>query len=262
MSLVDLLRAGHLQPGLELSPRESARFGVGIARVEVGPASSTTVEDILKVTDDSGADIVVVRYPADRVSWAATLASGLRIAFHADTIVYWQLTDPQPTPLGDGSRFRAAGKDDRVLVDRVATSTFDDYDSHYRANPALAASAIGAGYAEWAVNQIEGKESDVLLVERESEVSAFVAIERSGRQSEITLSGVAPDARGRGAYRSSMAAAETFVAQRGDESLVISTQVHNIVVQRVWAERGYIPIHAFDTVHLVRPDLAPNAAVR
>jgi hypothetical protein len=137
----------------------------------------------------------------------------------------------------------------------LARSAFSDYGSHYRANPRFDVAAIAPGYAEWASVQVEASESDVLVVSQQGVDVAFVAMHRSRRRSEITLSGVPQVARGRGAYRASMAVAETSAAEHGHDSLVISTQVHNTVVQRVWADRGYLPVHAFETVHFLRPDL-------
>jgi GNAT superfamily N-acetyltransferase len=262
MSLADLLRAHDLPQTLSVAPSETARFGVSVARVEIAPGSPATAEDVLQLADDSDAAVVVVRFPADRVSWSAALAAGARTAFHADTIVYWEHSGPEPADPGEGFDCRVAGPADRALVHDLAADTFADYGSHYRANPVFDPAAIGPGYAEWAVNQIDGATSTVLIVDAKSGPAAFVAVGHDGTQSEITLSGVSPSARGRGAYRASMAAAETFAAGRGDDSLVISTQVHNLVVQRVWAARGYVPVHAFDTVHLVRPAPAGATGLR
>ena len=84
---------------------------------------------------------------------------------------------------------------------------------------------------------------------------AFAAIELAADHGEICLAGVSPQARGRGYYHEILASAERYVADRGLHTIVISTQVHNVPVQRVWAGRGYRPILAFETMHFVVPEL-------
>ena len=62
-------------------------------------------------------------------------------------------------------------------------------------------------------------------------------------------------AQGRGIYAHLLAEVERRAAERGAAEVVISTQGHNVRVQRVWARYGFEPVHAMLTVHLVRPEL-------
>ena len=258
MSLAGLLGANELPDGIEPSDTESRRFGVAVARVEIGPENICSASDVVELVERTDADVVVVRYPADRVAWAAELESAGRFAFHADTIVYWELTDPSPQELPEGVTARVARPDESGLVHDLAHSAFADYGSHYRANPLFDRDDIALGYAEWAAAQVEPAGSAVLVLSHHGKDVAFAAVDLSAPRSEITLSGVAQWGRGRGAYRASMAIAETASADQRCDALVISTQVHNTVVQRVWAGRGYLPIHTFETVHFVRRGMAPG----
>jgi hypothetical protein len=262
MSLVSLLGANDLPGQLLPSPIETNRFGIGVARVEIGPDSKAAATDVVDLIEQCDIDVVVVRYPADRVSWAAEFSSGRRSVFHADTIVYWELAHPHTVALGDGFAFRIAQAGERDLVDDLARSAFTDYGSHYRANQLFDPADIALGYAEWATSQVAVTSSSVLVVSRGGDDVAFAAIDHADPRSEITLSGVPEWARGQGAYRASMEVAEIFSAKRESEGLLISTQVHNTVVQRVWARRGYLPIHTFETVHFIRHGLPAGSGSR
>jgi hypothetical protein len=235
---------------------------VSVGRVDIGPGNKCTASDLVALVERSAPDVVVARYPADRVSWPAAFGSADRLVFHADTIVYWELANPRPQDLPQGLTGRVAQPGDVALVHELARSAFADYGSHYRANPLFERDDIALGYAEWASAQVGAPASSVLVVSQHGEDVAFAALDLSLARSEITLSGVSQWGRGRGAYRASMAIAETLSAEQRCEALVISTQVHNTVVQRVWAARGYLPIHTFETVHFVRHGLPASSGSR
>jgi GNAT superfamily N-acetyltransferase len=252
VSLAGLLGARDLPDRVEVSAVETARFATTIGRIEVGPDSRCSAVDVLDLVAAAEPDVVVLRYPADRVAWPAAFARGVRTVYHADSIVYWEYGLAAPVELAPGTTTRVATVEERELVHDLARSAFADYGSHYRANPRFSPTDIALGYAEWAAHQVDQPGSAVLIVSEQGSDVAFGAVELDGNRSEITLSGVPQGSRGRGAYRASMAAAEQLSRERGCESIVISTQVHNTVVQRVWARRGYLPVHAFETAHFVR----------
>jgi GNAT superfamily N-acetyltransferase len=62
-------------------------------------------------------------------------------------------------------------------------------------------------------------------------------------------------AQGRGRYAVLLAACAAEAHRRGLSRLIISTQVHNVRVQRAWARLGLRPFAAIETVHAVRRNL-------
>ena len=59
---------------------------------------------------------------------------------------------------------------------------------------------------------------------------------------------MAPEAQGRGAGRSLMV--EELKSCKAEASeMVISTQVTNVAVQRVWCRVGFAPAHSYYTFH-------------
>jgi GNAT superfamily N-acetyltransferase len=260
VSLASLLDATELPGAIVASPVESRRFDLSVGRLDVGPSLRCEADDLLDLVERAAPDVVIGRIPAERVSWPARLARGRRTVFHADSLVYWDQTlDPRastfaPTP------YRVVGTEDRASVEALARATFHDYPSHYLANPLFRAEDVGAGFGEWAASFVDGPGRALITVADGGWPGAFAAIELAADHGEICLAGVSPQARGRGYYHEILASAERYVADRGLHTIVISTQVHNVPVQRVWAGRGYRPILAFETMHFVAPGLLTRGA--
>ena len=61
--------------------------------------------------------------------------------------------------------------------------------------------------------------------------------------------GVAPEAQGRGIYRSLMIGAMLWFRTRGTARMVVSTQVTNAAVQKVWTRLGFEPWKSNYTFH-------------
>jgi hypothetical protein len=74
---------------------------------------------------------------------------------------------------------------------------------------------------------------------------------------EIELAGIVPDRQRGGLYAHLLRGIHDGARHAGADRVVISTQSHNIGVQRAWARLGYEPIDAIETVHLVREGLLP-----
>lgn len=255
-----------LAPGVVAgpSPYDSARFGIAVDRISVSAASAATLEDVLDAINASTADVVVLRYPADRMSWFAALTELDRTAIVADNLVGWKLATGQgrrPPPLPGGLEIVdsvSAAEMDAMIVD-----AFRDYGNHYRANPLFDPALVLAGYQEWARREIT---SGVVAIrntesrDRESGMLGFVTYGAASGVAEIELSGVVSGAQNAGLYHHLLAGTEGRAASRGIESVVISTQSRNVRVQRRWADYGFKPVLSIFTVHLIRRGLLRNPA--
>ena len=82
-----------LAPGVVAgpSPHDSARFGIAVDRISISAASVATLEDVLEEINASTADVVILRYPADRMRWFAALTELDRTVIVADNLVGWEL---------------------------------------------------------------------------------------------------------------------------------------------------------------------------
>ena len=243
---------------LRTSPLESRRFGLTISRADIPLAVTDPdpLETVLDLLGSDASDLVVLRYPADRVDWFGRLLDTGRTLISADVLTYWQLTvgegrAPEPDPSLVG---RPAPGIDADLVEGVVTDIFGAYGNHYLADPLLDARAALAGYVEWA--QLSAAQvPPVVLEATDAGVVGLATLAHSAGTTEILLAGIIREARSRGRYPHLLAAAEQAARDRGAERLVISTQAHNAGVQRAWGRYGFEPVGSLHTVHAIRNGL-------
>ena len=68
-------------------------------------------------------------------------------------------------------------------------------------------------------------------------------------EGEGVLFGVAPKAQGRGIYRSFMVKGMEWCMKKNATHMVVSTQITNTAVQKVWSRVGFEPNNAYYTFH-------------
>ncbi len=237
------------------SPYETDRFGVSVDRVGVAEAAKVTLDEVRALVRGSTADVVVLRYPADRVGWFAALAGDGRVALLADSLVYWRLRVGAGRGPAPAANLRTAVDRDvePETVDALVADMFAAYGNHYLANPLFDPALALAGYQQWARRSVA--EAGAVVVRDEDRLLGLATVEQTAERTEILLAGVVSAAQGRGIYGHLLAEVERQAAERAAAEVVISTQGHNVRVQRAWARYGFEPVHALLTVHLVRPGL-------
>jgi ribosomal protein S18 acetylase RimI-like enzyme len=91
----------------------------------------------------------------------------------------------------------------------------------------------------------------VLLVEVDGAVVGFLTLRfNNDLESEIVLNGVDPEYQRRGLYSALVEAALALSSTRGATRCIVSTQLTNRSVQRVWARLGFELSAARHTFHL------------
>lgn len=260
-------------PGLALSdsPTESRRFGLSVGRVHVGPDvqidASSELRDLLRAAPQ---DVLVVRYPADRLAFAPAVAGVGRAVLPAGSLTYWGGPSDQvrraaaDQPGLSVTSARAHAEDGTLgavldVVDEVVAASFAGYGNHYVANPLLDDAGALAGYQEWARGRVTSAPDEVLLLQSNGSTVGVATCEADtgGGDLEVLLAGLVPAAQGQGWYGPLLAACARVADERNLQRTIISTQVHNTRVQRAWARLGLLPFGAVETVHCVRSGLLP-----
>ncbi|WP_433515865.1 GNAT family N-acetyltransferase [Nonomuraea sp. CA-143628] len=237
------------------SPLESARFGRSIERLAVSGSSFAAVREAVV---RSTADVIILRYPADHVSWYAQLTALGRTAVFADSLVYWRLRAGAGRAPEASPDLRAAELTGTAVIEDLVSDIFLSYGNHYLANPLFNAADALAGYQEWALRSAAEGGCLALLDRPDSRVLALATLDEAESRTEILLAGVISKAQGRGLYAHLLKAVEDRTLARGGDEVVISTQGHNTRVQRAWARYGFEPVRTVLTVHLVRSGLLPG----
>jgi GNAT superfamily N-acetyltransferase len=269
--------------GIDRSPLDEARFGVATLKATLSGAADVDV--LLARLQAEDCRLALVRCPCAELALAQRLeAAG---AFLCDSLVYFrhQLRsdehtesrsttpaqgsagpDPAaPPPAGSGDApacgagdlaIRSAGPDDAAAVAAVAHIGFAGYLSHYRADPRLPAAAVDAIYPDWAHRLCRADDADtrVLAATVDGRIVGFAAWrrDRAAGVFDIVLNAVLPDWRRRGIYRRLLRAVLATARAEGVAGVLISTQAHNLAVQRAWVSEGFMPQACWYTFHLWR----------
>jgi ribosomal protein S18 acetylase RimI-like enzyme len=252
MSLTDFT----VEHPVEVQPSEveSKRFGYSFGRCSVPITSGVKPAEVARAIESRDADITVLRYPADRVTWFDQLTRelGNRVLIHADNLVYWSLavgTGRQPDEV---EGLQTAEPADAEMIGDLTTMIFEGYSGHYTANSLLSAAAAHAGYRDWATRT---PLSDAVVLYDGGLPIGMATTQPGPDHLEILLAGVIPTHQGIGRYQYLLQAVENRARHLSKSEVFISTQVHNVTVQRSWARYGFLPTISVNTVHVVRADI-------
>jgi hypothetical protein len=247
--------------GVEYSAVESRRFGVGMARLTVGSEWASThrsadelYASVRELLAEAPERIVIVRFPSELVRMATAAVPPSRTAIPAGTLMYWgiEIADWVPLPLPPG--LTAAPVEDGVdpagLLAAIADS-FAGYANHYSSNPELDASLVAAGYREWAEATVADRSGRAYQLSSGDGIVGVATVRGDLSVDEIELAGVVTSSQGRGLYRHLLDGVLAGAKASGRERVVISTQSHNLRVQRAWASAGLRPIASIETLHAV-----------
>ncbi len=235
---------------IEINALETDRFGITAARVTEEGSHPDAIDTAAR---DAGVDMLTVRVPVSNLARVHALeAAGFRLM---DTLVYYRrdLVDlPHRVSFPEGLSCRLAQPEDAADVGKVARVGFTGYMGHYHADPRLDDDAADAAYAEWAGKSVTSvsDQAPVLLVCRETVPVGFLTLRRnSPEEFEIVLNAVHPDSRGTGVYSCLVAEALERACNAQASSLIVSTQINNYGVQRVWSRAGFYHYQSLYTLH-------------
>ncbi|KAB8317105.1 hypothetical protein SD81_023220 [Tolypothrix campylonemoides VB511288] len=244
---------GRAPLALEISPLDSARFGLRVFR---GRGIVADERDLFRSLLAGSVDVAILRTPAGSTRWSRLPRSGLQ-PIHADTLVYYavDLRTHEPRALRNADLvFEEAGPDDAASIAHLVRTTFRDYVSHYHANPVFDPNQIVAGYMEWATSYTSSAADGrtTWVARRNGEIVAFAccSFDASIDECEGVLYGVHPDHAGGGLYGDLIRYSQAAFRARGFGTMNVSTQVWNYAVQKVWAREGFALVSAFDTWHV------------
>ncbi len=239
---------------IELSAIDEERFGVRTAR-----ASQVTLDNLPTVLDFCQANNVEFLIARCLVSeLAAAQAMEKKGFILTDTLVYYaRALTRMPVP-SDTSEITVRpvrpGEEEQVRI--VAARSFQGYFSHYHADPRLDRTKCDEVYASWAMRSCTSREvaDEVLVAVDGGSILGFATLRinsQKSKEGEGVLFGVDPSAQWRRVYiyRSFMIRSMEWFLERGCTRQVMSTQITNTVVQKVWTQLGFEPSHAYYTFH-------------
>ncbi|UGQ45487.1 GNAT family N-acetyltransferase [Massilia endophytica] len=235
---------------IDLSALDQQRFGIVTAKANLEAEDSAAA--VKAWCAQNGVRMLIARCSTSHLALVQQLEQAG--AFLTDTLVYYRRREiaAQQVALPPGYRWRLAQPGDAEAVEILAGRTFEGYFGHYHSDPKLNRADADAVYAQWAGNSCRSTAvaSAVLLIEHDSGIVAFATLKDLGQQEfEGVLFGVHPEHQGQRLYHALMQLAQNWAAERDFRSMVVSTQINNLSVQKVWCRQGFEPSSSYYTFH-------------
>ena len=237
-------------PQVSLSAIDEERFGIRTAK-----APRVTLDVLPLVIDfchENNVTLLIAR----------TLTSDLPVAqamerqgfILMDTLVYYaqDLNQPPIPSLSEDVLIRTIRPGEEEKVRLVAAESFRGYFGHYHADSKLDRTKCDETYVSWAVRSCLSHEvaDEVLVAELEGTVMGFAAVRLNNPdECEGVLFGVTPSAQRRGVYRQMLLGVMKWCLSKRATRMIISTQIINVAVQKVWIRLGYELTHSYYTFH-------------
>jgi GNAT superfamily N-acetyltransferase len=235
---------------ISLSKIDEQHFGMKTAKAS--GLSEENIPEVLAYCDENGVVLLTTRSSVDDIAAAQELErNGFLIM---DTLVSYLFDLSKKSIPEDKGKFaiRMHEPGDEESVKMVAMDSFKGYAGHYHADSRLDNSKCDEVYTSWAYSSVVSRDvaDEVLIAVIEEEIVGFATLKfNSPDEGEGVLFGVAPKAQGKGIYGSFIISALDWFHSRGAKQVVVSTQVNNIAVQKVWTRVGFEPCYSHYTFH-------------
>ena len=229
---------------------DSLRFGIKIARAKID-----LVEDLYEIEKfslENNIEMIIARCNTDNLKLVQKMeAEEYRLM---DTLIYYK-RNLINNPIPDESNkvdIRSLKTGDENAIAKVAEEAFRDYQGHYHSDERLPRKECDEAYVSWAHNSCISKEfaDEVLVAEMGKEIVGFHTLRLNNpREGEVILTCVSPDFQGRGIHREFEIRGMLWCLRKGADWIIVSTQITNTAVQRVWVRLGFVPSHSYYTFH-------------
>ena len=233
------------------SPTETARFQRKVKRFVL---HGKDAQPMLKAIEEDSPDLAIVRIPTDRYDVLQQLHGICDDAILADCLVIYERDntrcEPPPPPRNEGWALRTATAEDISIINKLTEIVFENYQNHYSANQQLSKFSLVDGYKEWNESFLRTPGRRCLLATIEGKVCAFATVRIEDEEGEGVLYGVSSEFQGRGVYRDLIRSTVHLFIDEGATKSIVSTQITNLPVQRVWVTEGFLLTQSYYTVHL------------
>ena len=238
-----------METTVKYSEEESRRFGLHTSRF----SSERIDEELLEAIEKQQPDLAIVRVPTSEIAKVYRFEKLGIVPIVADTLVYYRCPfdkyDVRPVK-NPKLEFRLSNTDDAEKLDTLTGLIFYGYKSHYTSNKLLNREAIENGYKEWAMSFLEGGENLSWIVHDRGFPVAFANCKATTDDFEGVLYGVHSFWRGMGIYGDLINFTQAYAKDSGYSSMLVSTQIDDIAVQKSWINRGFVPEKSVNTIHL------------
>lgn len=243
----------HSTYAIDRSHEDEARYGIGVARCRL-----TSLDDVAQADAWCRANqiaLLIARCSTSRLEVAQQLQQSGHVLM--DTLLYYafDLAKKAVPAETDKATIRFASPADAAHIEAVARGSFEGYFGHYHADSRLDREQADETYVSWAVNSVASctpadGPHPVLVAEQDGAIAGFATLrENSADEGEGVLFGVSPAWQGRGIYRSLLLNYLSWGQRRGMKRALYSTQITNLVAQKVVVRLRFEPSESYYTFH-------------
>jgi GNAT superfamily N-acetyltransferase len=231
------------------SQLDSERFGVRTARAHIVPGS---LPQVLADCEEQSIDLLIARSATcDPVEAQQMQSHGFLLM---DTLLYYAFDLSRKVIPHDMGRFtvRPLLPTDEDQIPLVAGEAFKGYMGHYHSDARLDRHKCDQVYISWAERSaaLKSAADEVLVAECDRKVVGFGTLRlNSPQEAEGLLFAVTPEYQGRGVCRGLMIHSLRWCESQGAKRMLISTQLTNVSMQKVWCRLGFEPSHSYYTFH-------------
>lgn len=234
------------------SELESKRFSAKIFRDKFNDFKT---RDLQKEIIANDIDIAIIRIPSNKLELTARLDVIGFPYIVADTLVYYECKFDNYTPKALRNadlEFEKCTSIHGDLIEELTGKIFPNYTSHYNSNSFLDKNLILDGYKEWARGYTDADGKVVFLVKKNGVNIGFATCswENDSKKCEGVLYGVLAEYSGGGVYSDIIRYTQEYFRKKEFEKMLVSTQIQNFAVQKVWTREGFTLTESYNTIHI------------
>ncbi len=237
-------------PVITLSILDQERFGVKTAKSR--DFIWHDIPEMLSQCRQNHVQLLIARCPSSNLKTAQELER--RGFLLMDTLVYYEHNLHLTNIIVPNEKITIRGilPGEAEDVRALAAESFKGYCGHYHADPKLDVHQCDDVYTSWAYNSCISKDfaTEVFVAVLDDKIVGFATLRiNDPKESEVVLNGVLPKTQRMGIYRMLIENSLIWSIRHCMKRMIISTQITNIAVQKVWVRVGFQPTSSFYIFH-------------
>ena len=237
-------------PVITLSILDQERFGVKTAKSRDFIWHDSP--EMLSQCRQNHVQLLIARCPSSNLKTAQELER--RGFLLMDTLVYYEHNLHLTNIIVPNEKITIRGilPGEAEDVRALAAESFKGYCGHYHADPKLDVHQCDDVYTSWAYNSCISKDfaTEVFVAVLDDKIVGFATLRiNDPKESEVVLNGVLPKTQRMGIYRMLIENSLIWSIRHCMKRMIISTQITNIAVQKVWVRVGFQPTSSFYIFH-------------
>jgi GNAT superfamily N-acetyltransferase len=224
---------------VNISEIDTKRFGIKIAKANI--EDSSQIASIFQNALALSTKLLILRCSTQNIEIAQELEKNE--CSICDTLLYYRKKVTENQPLLSPSEYEVVPCDftDAEKIKEVATAAFANYMGHYHADSRLSLRSCNEVYIDWAINRTKEIPFFGVRVKNKSSIIGFISgqLDKTASIIDVPLLAVVPEFQGRGIFTKLMVKMENWALQNSYKTIVYSTQLQNISVQKSLVRNGF-----------------------